>query len=111
MNLLEFTRKRALIERDFPQGQKRNAAMRGLVRESGASVVVAGARVAGWRLKNGEMVCAKRRHKDEASANAELDRAHSTNWNGHKIPTRTYACIHCKGWHMTSQPAHFDQAL
>lgn len=110
MNLMQFTRKRALIERDFPKGAKRAAAMRGLVREAGAAVVIMEGHVAGWRLKSGEMVCVKMRHKDQARALAELDRARSTNWNGHRVPTRAYACIHCKGWHVTSQAALFEQA-
>lgn len=110
MNTRDFIRQRALIERKHQKGSKRAAAMRRLVSEAGATVVIIAGRVAGWRMKDGAMVCVKFRHKDQASAELMLARAKASNWNGHRIPTRAYACRHCQGWHLTSQPAQYDQA-
>lgn len=110
MNVREFMKHRGRIERKYQNESQRRTAIRHLVREAGAAVVIMGGKMTGWRLKDGTIVCVKRRHKDEAGAQEEMARAHSSNWNGHRVPTRAYKCPHCHGWHLTSQPAQFDQA-
>ncbi|QOE32777.1 hypothetical protein CPT_Mano_045 [Achromobacter phage Mano] len=110
MNTRDFIRQREKITRECKNERQRNNAMRRLVNQAGAVVVVIGGKVAGWRMKDGAMVCTKFRHKDQVSAELMLARAKASNWNHHRIPTRAYACPHCHGWHLTSQPAQYDQA-
>ena len=110
MTTREFIRQRGRIQRNFPNESKRNIAMRHLVAEAGAQYVFIDGKLTGWRMPNGETVCAKRRHKDQAAAEAELQRIKAITVDAHRIPTRTYQCAYCQGWHLTSQPAHFDKA-
>lgn len=104
----EFIRQRARVERQFPPWRKRNQAMHRLVAESRAAIVTNGTRVAGWRLPCGTMVCVKIRYATREAADLELKMVRAMFTGGHRIPTRAYACRHCHGWHLTSQPARFD---
>lgn len=46
--------------------------------------------------------CLKRRFRDSKGANFTLHRLQNTSERD-KVPTRSYYCVHCKGWHLTSQ--------
>ncbi|WP_441227987.1 hypothetical protein AB7813_08250 [Tardiphaga sp. 20_F10_N6_6] len=109
MNVRDFIREREKIARRFPDQSKRNAAMRRLVREAGATVIIMENKVTGWRLADGKIVCVKYRHKDQAGADAEVVRAADSNWNNHRVPVRSYQCPYCFGWHLTSQAAQFEK--
>ncbi|AWM87352.1 hypothetical protein [Microvirga sp. 17 mud 1-3] len=111
MNARDFARQRAIIERRFSaKPSKRSAAMRRLVRDSGAAVMVSGTKAMGWRLPDGSVVCVKHRFRDRDRAETELQIIAAKNWNHHRVPTRVYACRFCNGWHLTSQPSRFDAA-
>lgn len=103
MHASEFARKRAKIER---RAASRPAflrkAMAHLVHEAGAFVVVVRGQLVGWRMRDGGMVCIKRRFRDDDAAHAELDRI-ARDANHRHIPVRAYECPHCRGWHLTSQ--------
>ena len=73
------------------------------MRDAKAALVIVARKVVGYRLPNGEMVCVKERHRDEAAALAALARIQASNWNNHRVPQRAYQCDHCHGWHLTSQ--------
>ena len=110
MNARDFARQRAMIERRFTSKRMRNKAMSCLMRRAGASLVVIQGRMVGWKLRTGETVCVKDRYTSELNAHLAMQRIQAANQNGHRVPTRFYACQRCYGWHLTSQPPKYLQA-
>jgi hypothetical protein len=109
MNATQFARRRGRIEHqnDRPHSW-RVKAMRQLVNEAHAIVVIAGRRVIGWKLPDGQVVCAKARFISAEAADRQLQQIARTDGIRPKRPVRVYACPFCAGWHMTSQ-AHDAQ--
>jgi hypothetical protein len=107
MNAAQFARRRGRIEREH-QGRRRQRELAHLVRDAKAALVIVDRKVVGYRLPNGEMVCVKERHRDEASAMQALERINAANWNNHRVPVRAYPCPYCHGWHLTSQARNAD---
>lgn len=105
MNAGEFARKRARIEQEGHRSKGYAAkALEALVREARAITIIGRNRVVGWRMRNGQVVCVKRRYKDEPAANLELANV-KRDPRTPRIPGRFYLCPHCNGWHLTSQPS------
>lgn len=104
MNAGEFGRRRARIEVERHSRSKGYAAkaLQALVREAGAVIIIRRGKVVGWRMKNGQEVCRKRRYHTEAVAMLELANVHSAP-KARYVPIRCYLCDHCSGWHLTSQ--------
>lgn len=103
MNAGQFARRLALIEHDARRSRHyKSNALKSLMREAGAVLMIFGGRITGWRLPNGQVVCRKRRYRTEEDARlwlVEITRNPMTK----KIPTRAYLCSFCNGWHLTSQ--------
>lgn len=104
MNVGEFVKRRARIELEHHRRRKGYAgkAMDALVREAGAIIIIARNRVVGWRMRNGQVVCMKRRYRSESEASLELANV-KRDPRTPRIPGRFYLCPHCEGWHLTSQ--------
>jgi len=103
MNATEFARRRGRIEH---QGVKKHAwkvkALRQLVNDARAVLVTVEGRVVGYRLPNGQVVCAKQRYKDQDTALRHLDMIQLCDGT-HQKPVRAYPCPQCRGWHRTSR--------
>lgn len=111
MNAATFARKRARIERQAAgRASYRERAMRHLVREAGAALVIIERKFVGYRLPNGEMVCVKERYYTSEQADAALQRIVARS-HAPRVPVRVYYCEHCYGYHLTSQRAKNTQAL
>lgn len=105
MNAAEFARRRAKIERNAAGRRRyRERAMRHLVREARAALVIIENKFVGYRLPNGQLVCAKERYRTDEQAHQAMERIASRNMDGHRVPVRAYVCPWCSGWHLTSQP-------
>ena len=105
MNASEFAKKRARIEAET--GHRRNGhkikAFESLVRRAKAIIMIAGNKIVGWRMTNGQVVCKKRRYSSAERSDFELAgimRKPSTR----QFPCRSYHCHYCDGWHHTHQP-------
>lgn len=104
MNAADFARRRALIERQtHGRGKKYSRALAHLISDARAALVVMHRKVVGYRLPNGEMVCIKVRYSSEQRAHDDIARIQADNLDGHRAPQRAYWCVHCRGWHLTSQ--------
>lgn len=104
MTAAEFARQRARIERHANGRRKyHERAMRHLVRDAGAALVIMDRKIVGYRLPNGQLVCVKERFYSEHQAQKALQRIEARQQVG-RVPVRAYACDHCGGWHLTSQP-------
>jgi hypothetical protein len=104
VNADQFARRRGRIEHQADRSSRwRTKAMRQLVNEAGAVLMVAGHRVVGWRLPNGQVVCVKTRLTTEEAADDLLQQIARTDGTRPKRPVRSYPCQHCGGWHLTSQ--------
>lgn len=102
MRASEFVRECAKIaRRNDGNGKRANAAMRSLVRRSGAVRIAANDRTIGYRLPGGDVACTKHRFFSEESARRELDWI-TENARHSYVPKRVYQCQWCKGWHLTS---------
>lgn len=103
MNAGQFGKRLALIEHQHGRSRDyRRKALKSLLREAGAAIIIIEGKVTGWRMQNGQVVCKKRRYHTEDEALALLASVHS-NPLTRKVPTRCYECPHCHGWHLTSQ--------
>ena len=103
MNAAKFARMRAQIQRRSHGHRQRTRALAHLVRDARAALVVIDRKVVGYRLPNGEMVCIKHRYRTEQQAIADMYRIQAGNINGGRVPQRAYYCVHCSGFHLTSQ--------
>lgn len=103
MNARDFTRQRSLINRQYESKRQRRKAMAGLLKRSGAALVVISARHVGFRLRTGEIVCVKDRFKNERQALLAMGRIQEAELDGVRVPKRAYQCQRCLGWHLTSQ--------
>lgn len=109
MNAGEFARRRARIEGEH--GRRRgyaSRALKALIREAGAAIIIRNGKVVGWRMPNGQEVCKKRRYRTEPEAMLELANVRRDPKTPH-IPCRVYLCPHCSGWHLTSQRPYAEQ--
>jgi hypothetical protein len=105
MNAGEFAKRRAIIEREHARSRTyRRKAMAALLREAKAQTVTIDGKVVGWLLPSGQTVCRKRRYRSLEDAELALVAVQGCP-KTIRIPTRTHACPHCKGWHLTSQNA------
>lgn len=100
MNVHAFIRQRNRLERRFPTGAKRNNALRHLVREAGATIIIHDGRLSGWRLPCGSVVCSKRRFPNPEQAQQHLQRLQSDPCVK-QVPIRYYHCAGCNGLHLT----------
>ena len=103
MNATQFAKRRGRIEHQADRTHRwRTKAMRQLVNEAGAVLMVAGSRLVGWQLPNGQVVCVKARFVTEDAADDQLQQIARTDGIRTKRPVRAYHCGHCGGWHLTS---------
>lgn len=109
MNARDFAKQRALIERQYDTKRQRNKAMSGLVKRSGATLVVIQGKHVGYKLRTGETVCVKERFNTEYHAAQAIESIQAAVMGEHRAPKRAYACRLCFGWHLTSQPAKYLQ--
>lgn len=103
MNAERFAAMARKIERrlaDEPRRQRE--AIKRMARQAGAVQVIASGKVVGFRLRDGSMVCRKRRYRDEVAARIDMARIAATS-GAKRVPVRAYHCPHCAGWHTTSQ--------
>lgn len=103
MNAAQFSRARQRIERESKDrrgfGPK---AMRRLIRQADAATVIWGAKIMGWRMPDGVMVCVKDRFTTRERAASEMLGIQAQ--KGKKgMPRRAYQCQFCGGWHLTSK--------
>lgn len=111
MNAAEFARRRGRIEHQAGRKHSwRVKAMRQLVNDAHAILVVAGGKIVGWHLPSGETVCMKQRFRDEGAATFQLGQIARTDGARLKRPVRAYACQFCGGWHLTSKVIPSDPA-
>jgi hypothetical protein len=104
MNATQFAKRRGRIEHQANRPHAwRVKAMQQLVNEARAVVVVIGRRVIGWKLPDGQVVCAKARFINADAADDQLLQIARTDGVRPKRPVRAYACPFCAGWHLTSQ--------
>jgi hypothetical protein len=104
MNAAEFARRRARIEREcHGRGKKYQRRIAHLVNDARAALVVMAHKIVGYRLPNGEMVCIKTRYRNWDEATEDVMRIQAANDPGARVPIRAYACVHCHGFHTTSQ--------
>lgn len=102
MTPAEFSRRRGRIEHDHTKPQQwKQRALRRLVIEARAVVVVCSGRMQGWQMANGKMVCVKQRYKNEETAQQYLSMIRACGTHDAK-PNRAYHCPYCAGWHLTS---------
>lgn len=109
MNARDFSKQRALIDRQYPTQRQRSKAMGGLIKRAGATMLILHGRHIGWRLRTGETVCIKERFTSELKAHQAIERITASVTDGHRVPTRFYACQRCSGWHITSQAPKYLQ--
>jgi hypothetical protein len=103
MNASRFQDMRRGINREFRDNPGKAAkAFAHLVRRSGATTIIINHRIIGWRMKTGEIVCAKKRFANEEQAVGKIEIIADNDPAGH-VPIRAYACAECRGWHLTSQ--------
>lgn len=102
MNAGEFAKRRARIEIANRGKGYAARAFDSLVRQAKAAIAIAGGKVVGWRLPNGQMVCKKRRYPGAEIAEGALADIHDCP-RGKYVPVRVYECPYCKGWHLTHQ--------
>lgn len=105
MNAGDFAKRRARIynQRQHHGKDYQAKAFAALIRQAGAIIVIAGGKVVGWRMTNGQMVCRKRRYPSGELAALSLADIQAFPRTGH-VPIRGYECPHCKGWHLTHEP-------
>lgn len=103
MNATTFAKRKAKIEslQEKPAWWRRKA-HNALIREAHAVVVIGGGKVVAHQLPNGEMVCIKRRFKNEGQALETLGQIAMCDRRDH-APIRAYPCPSCHGWHVTSE--------
>jgi hypothetical protein len=109
VNPAAFQRQQTRIERRFPAGRKRADAIRRLITEAAAAIIIRGGKIVGYRLPSGAAVCIKYRYSSEDLATQDLARIQAAS-TGH-IPTRAYHCERCRGFHLTSQTKRNNSAL
>lgn len=104
MNAGEFAKRRARIENEHRRRKGYAArALNALVREAGAAIIIVRGKAVAWRMRNGQVVCRKRRYRTEQDAMLVLSAVHEDP-RTRRVPGRCYLCPHCNGWHLTSQP-------
>jgi hypothetical protein len=96
-----FARQLALIER---RQNRKNKARQALIRRAGAAYIILHGKVVGWRMRDGSVVCAKRRYATHEAAAYDLARITRDATNAH-TPVRAYQCPACLGHHLTSKHA------
>lgn len=103
MNAATFARFMEKIERRMHGKPGRQLkAIRSMARRERAALVFTNGKLIGFRLRDGSMVCRKRRYRDEAAALVDLARIIYTSTSS-KVPVRAYRCENCAGWHLTSK--------
>jgi hypothetical protein len=80
---------------------KAEAVLQKIVRKAGGAIVIANGKITGYRLRDGSMVCRKRRYRDKLAADVDLARIAHISHRAH-IPVRSYHCPDCLGYHLTS---------
>ena len=97
MNAGQFARRLAIIEHQHKRSRDyRRRAVRSLMREAKAVLIIIHGKAVGWRLPNGQIVCKKRRYRTELDAKQSLMdiQAHPMT---RKVPQRVYSCHLCHG--------------
>jgi len=99
----DFIKARRHIDRRHKDRPGRAAkAFSHLVLKSGATTIIKDRRIIGWRMKDGHVVCVKSRYPNEERARLAIENIQEAT-QGLRVPTRAYFCVHCYGWHLTSQ--------
>jgi hypothetical protein len=103
MNAAQFARARDRITREGKgrKGYETNA-MRRLIRDARALIVICGQSIVGWRMTDGAIVCHKRRYGTREAAVADMlgiQAEYGKRW----APRRAYQCDFCGGFHLTSK--------
>jgi hypothetical protein len=102
MRASEFARRRARILKETNQhgrGDRRRAALRALVKRSGARPIYSRRQVIAYRLPDGSVACVWLRFRTGGDALDELVRIRT--YPTHDVvPVRAYACDLCGGWHL-----------
>jgi hypothetical protein len=104
VNAGEFAKRRARIENNHDHRRKGHQAkaFAALVRQAKAIIAIAGGKVVGWRLPDGQMVCKKRRYTSAEKAALALSDVQAEPGKTY-LPCRSYQCPYCHGWHLTHQ--------
>lgn len=103
MNADRFAQMARKIERRLANEPRRQReAIKRMARKAGAVQVIVGGKIVGFRLRDGSMVCRKRRYRDEVEARIDMARIAATS-AAKRVPVRAYHCPYCSGWHTTSQ--------
>lgn len=52
------------------------------------------------------MKCGKKEYPNQTTAERKIARALAgiDDWRGRPLPVRSYSCIMCRAWHLTSKP-------
>lgn len=105
MHARQFTRERHRIERQAGGKQRHaDAALRHLVRRTGAIAVIANHRIVGYRMRDGSVACMKQRYRTFIDAQQDLTRIQRIARHTH-VPVHVYRCQWCAGFHLTSRAA------
>lgn len=103
MNAHQFARQMMRIEQRFGSStkQSRKALQKLVSRERAAHIIIHG-KVTGFRLRDGRIVCKKRRFTSPETAVREMKHIALTSKRT-RIPIRAYQCEECQGFHLTSR--------
>jgi len=102
MNRQTFARQLGRIEHRHGHSTKTTReALQKLLTRIGGAYVISNGKITGYRLRDGSLVCRKRRYHDEAGAVRDLRHITAVASNRH-IPVRAYSCGSCRGFHLTS---------
>jgi hypothetical protein len=103
MNAAQFARTRDRIAREAKSRKGYEVkAMRRLIREARALIVICGRSIIGWRLPDGSIVCYKRRYVTQDAAVADM-LGIQAEYGKRGLPRRAYHCDFCGGFHLTSK--------
>jgi hypothetical protein len=72
-----------------------------MAREVGAAHIITNGKITGYRMRDGSVVCAKRRYRDKVAADVDMARIAHISTRSH-VPVRSYRCPNCRGFHLTS---------
>jgi hypothetical protein len=103
MNAAQFSRARDRIGREAKARKGYEAkAMRRLIREARAVIVISGRTIIGWRMPDGAIVCYKRRYGTIGAAQMDM-LGIQAEYGKRGVPRRAYQCDFCGGFHLTSK--------
>lgn len=104
MNAGKFARKQHRIgQKQHRSNRWKKRALRHLASEAKATPRYTGARLVGWQLPDGSVVCKIARYPSLGKAEAALTRIWTPGDNRETRPHRAFLCRFCSGWHLTAE--------